>query len=236
MVRSTLMADASWFSDAAKLREEGIDLTYGDLDSGRAFWTAILLIASRDHAVCVQFRPSLGDDCLSLTVANFDYLMAPPDAVFRAWLLRVARDLSAGSAWKGVLSWWKAHLLRCSSKGPLTLVCGGERFQWTGIFSLDGIVFQRRVESDEYERAIACYTGHIQGNPQYTEAYGARGWAYLMTGDLDNAIADSTAAIRLDPRSAADYYNRSCAYRKKGDKAKADEDFAQAKKLGYKEK
>ena len=43
-----------------------------------------------------------------------------------------------------------------------------------------------------------------------------------------------TEAIRLNPNYAKAYYNRGAAYEKKGDKAKAEADFAQAKKLGYK--
>ena len=43
-------------------------------------------------------------------------------------------------------------------------------------------------------------------------------------------------AVRLDPKNARAYHNRGFAYRKKGDNAKAEADFAQAKKLGYKEK
>ena len=55
-----------------------------------------------------------------------------------------------------------------------------------------------------------------------------------MKGDFDKAIADFTDAIRLDPKYAAAYYGRACVYSKKGEKAKAEQDFQQARKLGYK--
>ena len=45
-----------------------------------------------------------------------------------------------------------------------------------------------------------------------------------------------THAIRLNPKDASAYYLRGWAYQQKGDKAKAEEEFAQAKKLGYKAK
>ena len=64
----------------------------------------------------------------------------------------------------------------------------------------------------------------------------AQGEEAYRTGDYDKAIADYTAAIRLKPDYANAYYNRGAVYEKKGDKAKAAEDFAQAKKLGYKKK
>ena len=52
---------------------------------------------------------------------------------------------------------------------------------------------------------------------------------------MDKAIADYTETIRLDPELAVAYRGRGVAYEKKGDKAKAEADFAQAKKLGYRE-
>jgi Tfp pilus assembly protein PilF len=58
--------------------------------------------------------------------------------------------------------------------------------------------------------------------------------AYGQKGDIDKAIADLTDAIRLDPKSAGTYHDRGLAYHKKGEEVKAKEDFAQAKKLGYK--
>jgi Flp pilus assembly protein TadD len=57
-----------------------------------------------------------------------------------------------------------------------------------------------------------------------------------LKGDIDKAIADLDEAIRLDPDDANTYQYRGLAYEKKGEKAKAEADFAQAKKLGYKSK
>ena len=51
--------------------------------------------------------------------------------------------------------------------------------------------------------------------------------------EYDKAIVDYSEAIRLDPKNAEADYGRGLAHEKKGEKAKADEDFAQAKKLGY---
>jgi hypothetical protein len=99
MVRSILNADASLIPGTGKFEEgDGIDLTYGNLDSGRNFWTVVLLLATRDNATSVQFRPSMGEDCLSLTVARVDYSLFPPDPEVLDWLLRVGCNLSAGSA------------------------------------------------------------------------------------------------------------------------------------------
>ena len=56
----------------------------------------------------------------------------------------------------------------------------------------------------------------------------------VKKGDYDQAIADYTQAIRIDPKYTEAYNNRGIAYRKKGNDAKANLDFAEAKRLGYK--
>jgi Flp pilus assembly protein TadD len=57
-----------------------------------------------------------------------------------------------------------------------------------------------------------------------------------MKGDHGKAIADYTEAIRLYPKSAKPYHARGLVYKRIGETAKAEADFAQAKKLGYKDK
>ena len=49
---------------------------------------------------------------------------------------------------------------------------------------------------------------------------------------FDKAIGDFNAAIRLNPKFAQAYYCRGVAYDEKGEKAKAEEDFVRAEKLG----
>jgi Tfp pilus assembly protein PilF len=63
-----------------------------------------------------------------------------------------------------------------------------------------------------------------------------KGNSYLQKRDYDSAAKAFTEAIRLDPRDAEAYSSRGVAYQKKGDKVKAEDDFAQAKKLGSKGK
>ncbi len=61
------------------------------------------------------------------------------------------------------------------------------------------------------------------------------GLAYEGKGELDKAIADYTEAIRLNPACLTPYYLRGKAFQQEQDhKAKAEADFAQAKRLGYK--
>jgi Flp pilus assembly protein TadD len=56
----------------------------------------------------------------------------------------------------------------------------------------------------------------------------------IAQAEFDKAILDFTEAIRLNPSFGEAYQQRGLAYEKSGEKAKAEEDFAQAKKLGYK--
>lgn len=65
-------------------------------------------------------------------------------------------------------------------------------------------------------------------------AYFARGIAYARKRNYGEAVADFTEAIRLRPRFAVAYQYRGLAHKKLGDNANAEEDFAEAKKLGYK--
>ena len=76
-----------------------------------------------------------------------------------------------------------------------------------------------------------------RGHPPQSEhpwVYYSRGNALANKDEYDMAIADYHEAIRLNPKYAAAYYNRGLAYEKKRNKVKAQADFAQAKKLGYK--
>ncbi len=53
--------------------------------------------------------------------------------------------------------------------------------------------------------------------------------------EANRDIADYTEAIRLKPDYAAAFNSRGLAYENRGEKAKAEEDYAKAKALRYKE-
>lgn len=83
--------------------------------------------------------------------------------------------------------------------------------------------------------AIADYTEVIRLDPQMVRAYYRRAEAYRRKkGDYDRAIADFTEVIRLDPKNSFAYHDCGLAYQKKGELKKAESDFAEAKRLGYK--
>ncbi len=80
-------------------------------------------------------------------------------------------------------------------------------------------------------KAISDYNEAIRLNPNDADAYNNRGKAYDMHDDLDTAISDYTEAIRLDPKFADAYENRGKVYLHIGNRAKANADFATAKRL-----
>lgn len=80
-------------------------------------------------------------------------------------------------------------------------------------------------------------------NPTFAKAYLAHANAsacllaarlYFEDGNYDKAIAICTKAIRLDPKYAKAYWDRGVAYKTIGDSKKANLDFDQAERLGFK--
>ena len=95
-----------------------------------------------------------------------------------------------------------------------------------------GAVYANR---GEYDKAIADFNEAIRLDPKDAEVYFSGGTAYHDKGEYDAAIADYTEAIRFNPKDADITFITVASHtRRKTDKAKAEADFAQAKKLGYK--
>ena len=84
--------------------------------------------------------------------------------------------------------------------------------------------------SEDYAGAIVDLTIAIKSNPNYADAYVARGYAYYDLGKYKSAIADYTTAIRLDPDAYA-YYNRGNAYFDLGEYNTAIADYTTAIRL-----
>ena len=103
----------------------------------------------------------------------------------------------------------------------------------------DWIVLNSLTKNHQSEKAIKLAAAMLERAVPIEEKarlYEFRGTAYAHEQEYEMAIADYTEAVRLDSRLAGAYYGRGLAYTKKGETAKADEDFVQAKKLGYKAK
>ena len=87
-------------------------------------------------------------------------------------------------------------------------------------------------DSGNYRRAISEYSEAIRLNPEYVDAYIARGTAYDDLGLHERAIKDYNEVIRIDPENAMAYYNRGYAYYDLGQYDKATNDYNEAIRLG----
>ena len=82
------------------------------------------------------------------------------------------------------------------------------------------------------QRAIQDYDEAIRLNPEFTQAYNYRGFAYDNLGQHQRAIQNFDEAIRLDPKLAPAYANRGGAYTLLGMDAEAQQDIERAVELG----
>jgi Tfp pilus assembly protein PilF len=80
----------------------------------------------------------------------------------------------------------------------------------------------------EYDRAIRLLTEALELLPNSSEAYWARGNAWIGKEEPDKAIADFSEAIRIFPYLAVQYNSRGRAYLIKRDYTRARADWEQA--------
>ena len=92
---------------------------------------------------------------------------------------------------------------------------------------------QGRLNEEEnyYNRAIMEINEAIKLNPDFAEAYLARGMVYYNQGDYARAIEDLTHAIQLDSDNSEAYINRGEVYSTQEDYVRAAEDFRRAMQL-----
>jgi predicted outer membrane repeat protein len=55
------------------------------------------------------------------------------------------------------------------------------------------------LEKKDYDKAIAEFTEEIRSNPKDAATYNNRGYAYIMTGELNLAIADFEKSLKIRP-------------------------------------
>ena len=88
-----------------------------------------------------------------------------------------------------------------------------------------------KLESVDYDRAIAEYSEAIEINPTDDNAYVCRGNVRAMRGDTAAAMADFAKALELNPRNDSAYYNRGVAQQSAGNWDEAIVDCTRAIEL-----
>jgi len=86
----------------------------------------------------------------------------------------------------------------------------------------------------DHNQAIKDYDRAIELNPEYTRAYGDRGFAYGQLGNYNQAIENYSKAIELNPKAVRAYYIRGITYGKLGNRNQAKADLKIAARLGHK--
>lgn len=92
----------------------------------------------------------------------------------------------------------------------------------------DGV---RHMRQGRYRQAIAAFTSGIQSFPLsdgISAAYGARGLAYKMVKEYENALSDFNRSIKLNPRQVVTYINRGDVHVALGKYTKAVDDYTAA--------
>jgi tetratricopeptide (TPR) repeat protein len=88
------------------------------------------------------------------------------------------------------------------------------------------------ARNGDYREAILYFSGAIEINPKYKDAYYRRGYAKHLLEDYRGAIADFNKVIELNPKDAYAYYMRGLCKNKLGDKNGACLDWSKAGELG----
>jgi tetratricopeptide (TPR) repeat protein len=91
-----------------------------------------------------------------------------------------------------------------------------------------------RINTNDYEGAIADENQAILLSPENPTAYRNRGIAHFLKKDFDEDIFDQSVAIRMDPNGPEYYFDRSLAWDAKGESEKAIADASSAIRLNPK--
>ena len=91
-----------------------------------------------------------------------------------------------------------------------------------------------QTRAGEYAEAIASFDAAIELDPSLARAWGERGYAKLLSGDLAGAQTDLEHALPLDdgaPYQASIHYNLGLVAERRGDAAAAKAAFARSLEL-----
>lgn len=87
------------------------------------------------------------------------------------------------------------------------------------------------LNNGDYDGAVEAYTQAIETNPALADAYRARGYAYNLLGQTNEAFADYSQALELDPNNADALYGRADINLQQGNAEQALADYDRAIEL-----
>jgi tetratricopeptide (TPR) repeat protein len=92
---------------------------------------------------------------------------------------------------------------------------------------------EQHASEGAYAQAIAAYTQVLTIQPECADAYVGRGQVYFKQKNYKQAIAEYRQALQLAPDNAAAYYYRGEAHDRLGNEHNAKQDFARARRRGF---
>jgi len=132
------------------------------------------------------------------------------------------------------LGQWQGNRQTFSDLRGMDYTVKEEKDGWLLLRSGDHEGWGLKTEWVLLQDAPVHYTARLRRNKDDIWALSARGSAWDLLGEYDNAIKDFTECIRLEP-GAADYYNRGMCYGKKKEYEAAIKDLTEAIRLDPKQ-
>jgi hypothetical protein len=117
-------------------------------ESAVQIWSAVLLMAARDAATCIRYRP-WHTAAMVMVVGSTEYEIEPPPVDLTPHMFRVALKWAAGSGVIGATRRWISRFSGRSISGNLTTVGPEIRAKWHLVCwsseDLHGVEFYRRM-------------------------------------------------------------------------------------------
>lgn len=130
------------FADYNKPDWGSIDLS-ADQKFCRAFWAAVLQLATADNAQIVYFRLDDDANCLVVKIDGQTFTMEPPPVEYRQELLAAARRMASGGRLKIVFQAFRRMLNRTDCLGTIFLETSSGEVPWNVYDELRGLRLER---------------------------------------------------------------------------------------------
>lgn len=136
----------------------------------------------------------------------------------------------------GLYGFWKNRSVRTGWRVLLCFFCLGisalvYTIGWVFSIPNDTIHYANAetcLEKKDYDGAILEYTKAIKENPQFAEAYFARGILYYDRKEYDKALMDYGMCLQFSPKNAKAFFNRALVKNSLNYSKSAIEDYSKS--------